>query len=118
MFAASCRELQAASLCPPASRGVVVFRLEDWRVCRAWGLGFGALVFASMAQVTIDTIKNGPYIVTGEVELIDADGNKYPVEKRMALCRCGASTEKPFCDGTHSKVGFQAAEKAVPESKE
>jgi CDGSH-type Zn-finger protein len=62
--------------------------------------------------------KNGPYIVTGEVELIDADGNKFPVEKRMALCRCGASTEKPFCDGTHSKVGFKAAEKAVPESKE
>jgi CDGSH-type Zn-finger protein len=72
----------------------------------------------AMAQVTIETIKHGPYIVTGEVELIDADGDKYPVEKRMALCRCGASTEKPFCDGTHSKIGFQAAEKAVPESKE
>jgi CDGSH-type Zn-finger protein len=84
----------------------------------AWCLGFEALVFAPMAQVTIETIKNGPYIVTGEVKLIDADGNNYPVEKRMALCRCGASTEKPFCDGTHSKIGFQAAEKAVPESKE
>ncbi|MEY2543168.1 MAG: hypothetical protein QOE81_629 [Verrucomicrobiota bacterium] len=71
-----------------------------------------------MAQVTIETIKNGPYIVKGEVELKDSDGNKFPVEQRMALCRCGASTEKPFCDGTHSKVGFQAAEKAVPESKE
>ena len=69
-------------------------------------------------MVTIETIRNGPYIVTGEVELIDADGNKFPVEKRMALCRCGASTEKPFCDGTHSKIGFKAAEKAVPESKE
>jgi CDGSH-type Zn-finger protein len=52
------------------------------------------------------------------VELIDADGSKFPVEKRMALCRCGASTEKPFCDGTHSKIGFKAAEKAVPKSKE
>ena len=70
-----------------------------------------------MAHVKIETIKNGPYIVTGEVELIDADGNKFPVEKRMALCRCGASTEKPFCDGTHSKIGFKAAQKAVPESK-
>jgi len=69
-------------------------------------------------MVKIETIKNGPYIVTGEVELIDADGNKFPAEKRMALCRCGASTEKPFCDGTHSKIGFKAAEKAVPESKE
>ncbi|HUE40395.1 MAG TPA: CDGSH iron-sulfur domain-containing protein [Chthoniobacterales bacterium] len=69
-------------------------------------------------MVTIETIKNGPYIVKGEVELTDADGNKFPVEPRMALCRCGASTEKPFCDGTHSKIGFKAAEKAVPESKE
>ena len=89
----------------------------DSLVLGAWGLAFGALVLR-MAQVTIETIRNGPYIVTGEVELIDADGTKFPVEKRMALCRCGASTEKPFCDGTHSKIGFQAAEKAVPESKE
>jgi 3-phenylpropionate/trans-cinnamate dioxygenase ferredoxin subunit len=50
--------------------------------------------------------------------LRDSEGNVYPTEKRMALCRCGASTEKPFCDGTHSKIGFQAAEKAVPESAE
>ena len=71
-----------------------------------------------MAQVIIETIKNGPYIVNGPVELMDADGNKFPVEKRMALCRCCASTEKPCCDGTHSKIGFQAAEKAVPESAE
>src|ERR1041385_2638312 len=42
---------------------------------------------SGMADVTIETIKNGPYIVTGEVELKDADGNTYPVEKRMALCR-------------------------------
>ena len=81
-------------------------------------LGIWCSSVSVMAQVTIETIKNGPYIVTGEVELIDADGTKFPVEKRMALCRCGASTEKPFCDGTHSKIGFQAAEKAVPESKE
>lgn len=71
-----------------------------------------------MADVTIEVRKNGPYIVTGPVEIKDADGKKYPVEPRMALCRCGASTEKPFCDGTHSKIGFQAAEKAVPESAE
>src|SRR4051794_39027537 len=71
-----------------------------------------------MAEVTIDIIKNGPYIVKGEVELKDANGNSYPAEKRMALCRCGASTNKPFCDGTHSKIGFQAAEQAVPRSAE
>jgi CDGSH-type Zn-finger protein len=71
-----------------------------------------------MAEVTIELIKNGPYIVNGPVELKDADGKAYPSKSRMALCRCGASTTKPFCDGTHSKIGFQAAEKAVPESAE
>ncbi len=71
-----------------------------------------------MTEVTIDTIKNGPLIVKGEVEMKDADGNTYPVEKRMVLCRYGASTEKPFCDGTHSKIGFEAAEKAVSESRD
>ncbi|MEP6936606.1 MAG: CDGSH iron-sulfur domain-containing protein [Chthoniobacterales bacterium] len=71
-----------------------------------------------MAEVTIDIIKNGPLIVKGPVELKDSDGKTYPAEKRMALCRCGASTTKPFCDGTHSKIGFQAAERAVPESAE
>ena len=71
-----------------------------------------------MAEVTIDIIKNGPYIINGSVDLKDDDGNRHPVQQRMALCRCGASTTKPFCDGTHSKIGFQAAEKAVPESAE
>ncbi|MDQ6809883.1 MAG: CDGSH iron-sulfur domain-containing protein [Verrucomicrobiota bacterium] len=71
-----------------------------------------------MAEVMIDIIKNGPFIIKGDVQLTDSDGNTYPAEKRMALCRCGASTEKPFCDGTHSKIGFQAAEKAVPGSAE
>jgi CDGSH-type Zn-finger protein len=71
-----------------------------------------------MPDVTIEVRRNGPLIVTGPVELKDADGKLYPVEERIALCRCGASTTKPFCDGTHSKIGFQAAETAVPESAE
>ena len=62
--------------------------------------------------------KNGPYLVSGdlnELELTDADGNKYDLTGKtaVALCRCGASVNKPFCDGTHSKIGFQAAEAAV-----
>jgi CDGSH-type Zn-finger protein len=48
----------------------------------------------------------------------DADGNLHPTKEMVALCRCGASAKKPFCDGTHSKVGFQAAERAVPGSAE
>ena len=71
-----------------------------------------------MADVKIEVLKNGPYIVTGPLELRDASGQVYPAKERMALCRCGASTNKPFCDGTHSRIGFQAAERAVPESKE
>ena len=82
------------------------------------GFGLWCSSIPAMAHVKIETIKNGPYIVTGEVELIDSDGNRFPEEKRMALCRCGASTGNPFCDGTHSKIGFKAAEKAGPESKE
>ena len=71
-----------------------------------------------MADPTIEIIKNGPYIVTGRVQLQDDDGTAYPAKDRVALCRCGASTTKPFCDGAHSKIGFQAAEKAVPDSAE
>jgi 3-phenylpropionate/trans-cinnamate dioxygenase ferredoxin subunit len=73
---------------------------------------------AGMAGVTITVRKNGPYLVSGAVELRDADGNLYPAKETVALCRCGASTKKPFCDGTHSKLGFQAAERAVPGSAE
>ena len=49
---------------------------------------------------------------------MDADGKEFPVPgDRVALCRCGGSTNKPFCDGTHSKIGFQGAEKAVREAE-
>ncbi len=71
-----------------------------------------------MADTVITIRRNGPYIVSGTVELRDADGKVYEAQETMALCRCGASTKKPFCDGTHSKVGFQAAEQAVPGSAE
>jgi CDGSH-type Zn-finger protein len=71
-----------------------------------------------MAQVKITIRKNGPYRVEapeGTVQLVDADGNEYSLAGKPAfsLCRCGASVNKPFCDGTHSKIGFQAAVAAV-----
>ena len=68
-------------------------------------------------SVTIKIRDNGPLLVEGDFTLVDANGNEVPIAKK-ALCRCGGSTMKPFCDGTHSKIGFQAAEKAVPESAE
>lgn len=66
-------------------------------------------------------MKNGPYLVTGDLaqlELRDGQGNLYDVtgKQRIFLCRCGASTTKPFCDGQHSKIGFEAAEAAVEAS--
>jgi 3-phenylpropionate/trans-cinnamate dioxygenase ferredoxin subunit len=66
---------------------------------------------------TIKVRQNGPYLVDGDdVTLIDWNGNPYPIAKRpFTLCRCGGSTKKPF-DGTHSRVGFQAAEAAIPGS--
>ena len=62
--------------------------------------------------------KNGPFLLTGDLsqlDLRDGDGNLYDFagKSRIFLCRCGASTTKPFCDGQHSKIGFQAAEGAV-----
>jgi CDGSH-type Zn-finger protein len=71
-----------------------------------------------MAEVTIEVTPDGPYAVTGAIELRDADGTVHPAKNKVWLCRCGASTKKPFCDGTHSKVGFKAAAQAVPGSAE
>ncbi|HEV8311348.1 MAG TPA: CDGSH iron-sulfur domain-containing protein [Methylomirabilota bacterium] len=70
-----------------------------------------------MDKPTIMPKPNGPYIVKGPIRLVDADGTEYRLDREtIALCRCGGSTTKPFCDGTHSKIGFQAAEKAVREA--
>ncbi len=73
-----------------------------------------------MSDVTIKVQENGPYLVSGPAQIIDADGNAYDVRERkvVALCRCGGSTTKPFCDGTHSRIGFAAAEAAVAQSEE
>ena len=67
-------------------------------------------------MATIKVRQNGSYLVDGEdVELVDWNGQPYPLAKRpFALCRCGHSAKKPFCDGAHKTVGFQASEAAVP----
>ena len=76
-----------------------------------------------MAQIKITVRPNGPYRIEGEVgsvELVDAGGNAYDLSTKLkegrlafSLCRCGGSVSKPFCDGTHSRIGFQGAESAV-----
>ena len=67
-------------------------------------------------MATITVRQNGPYRVDGDdVKVVDWNGNEYQVVKRpFALCRCGGSSSKPFCDGTHNKIGFQGAEAAGP----
>jgi len=76
-----------------------------------------------MAVVKITVRPNGSLRVEapeGTVELVDANGNQYDLTGKAAfsLCRCGGSVNKPFCDGTHSKIGFQAAELAVKKADE
>ena len=66
---------------------------------------------------TIHCRENGPLVVKLPVRVLDHLGNEHilPTGKEtIALCRCGHSQNKPFCDGSHKKVGFQAAEPAPP----
>jgi CDGSH-type Zn-finger protein len=68
-------------------------------------------------SVTIKVRENGPYKIEGEFRLVDANDNEILIVKPV-LCRCGGSTTKPFCDGTHSKIGFQGAIAAVAKAEE
>lgn len=61
-----------------------------------------------MSEVRITVRKNGPYHVQGRVVLVDHEGNEIPYEgEEIWLCRCGGSATKPFCDGTHRRIGFK-----------
>ena len=66
-------------------------------------------------MATIRLRQNGPYVIEGEdVRVIDWNGVEYAIERRpVALCRCGASSRKPFCDGTHRTIGFAGGEPAI-----
>ncbi len=56
---------------------------------------------------TLEPRPNGPLFLRGRVRIVDADGNVVREDTRVALCRCGGSGNKPFCDGTHRTIGFQ-----------
>ena len=61
---------------------------------------------------------NGPMVIEGGVEITDADGNAFPTNPDkpvVALCRCGATKNRPFCDGAHNQCGFEAADRAPTE---
>ncbi len=67
-----------------------------------------------MAATKITVKKNGSLRVEGEVILCDAEGAPFDLAGRTAisLCRCGHSADKPFCDGSHKRVGFESEVKA------
>ncbi|MBL8818086.1 MAG: CDGSH iron-sulfur domain-containing protein [Planctomyces sp.] len=67
-----------------------------------------------MSDVKINIRDNGPLLVTGPVSLCDASGAQFNLggKETIALCRCGASANRPFCDGAHNRCGFQSAERA------
>jgi CDGSH-type Zn-finger protein len=66
-------------------------------------------------SVTIKVRPNGPLLIEGPITLVDHEGNAFPLnpdKPNVALCRCGQSSRKPFCDGTHNRCGFQSVELA------
>ena len=69
-----------------------------------------------MNHATITPTDNGPYLVQGDVTLLDAEGGAYEVTDAIALCRCGLSATKPFCDGSHEKTYFKAVNRAPTSS--
>jgi CDGSH-type Zn-finger protein len=71
--------------------------------------------------LTIRCRENGPYVIQGPVQIVDHLGNPFPIppdKATIALCRCGQSQRKPFCDGSHRGIGFQAAGPAAPPPQE
>lgn len=63
---------------------------------------------ASARPVTVTACANGPLIVRGDIDLVDEQGRPLDGRRRtVALCRCGASATRPFCDGSHKSIGFR-----------
>lgn len=67
-------------------------------------------------DVKITVRPNGPLRVEGPIKLLDPNGAQWDLTGKPAisLCRCGGSSNKPFCDGTHAKIGFQSVVTAPP----
>ena len=67
-----------------------------------------------MTDVTIAVRHNGPLKLTGPITIVDAEGVPFelPPGTAVVLCRCGHSSQKPFCDNTHARIGFDGTETA------
>ncbi|MGE0601829.1 MAG: (4Fe-4S)-binding protein [Dehalococcoidia bacterium] len=84
---------EAVSRCPT---GALTYHRSD-----------GAPQEAPTSPTSVQPRRNGPLFVRGEVEVIDAAGRTTREARRMALCRCGNSANKPYCDLSHRVTGFQ-----------
>jgi CDGSH iron-sulfur domain-containing protein 3 len=69
-----------------------------------------------MSDVTLSLRPSGPILVSGPITLNDTQGNSYDLggKETIALCRCGASQNRPFCDGSHKTCGFEGNETVNP----
>ena len=59
---------------------------------------------------------HGPLVIEGEIPILDAEGNRFQCGNRkskVALCRCGQTSQRPFCDGRHREIAFSAEERAA-----
>lgn len=76
------------------------------------GIGDPGLCEEVTMAVRITVLDNGPYMVEGEFTLQDPQGKAFTVQGQAFLCRCGASQNKPFCDGSHKNVEFRSEVRA------
>ena len=71
-----------------------------------------------MSEVRIRMRPSGPLVIEGPITLVDSQGNPFSLstdKPGIALCRCGQSANKPFCDGAHKDCGFISDERAIVE---
>lgn len=74
----------------------------------------GAPPEAPSVPTTIDVFPNGPLLLRGDLQVVTQRGETIAHETRVALCRCGASEHKPYCDNTHRRIGFATGDATTP----
>lgn len=93
--------------------GVVDGHIEAQDVAAGEASAGGSAEVSTGPRQTIVAFPDGPLLVRGDFDIVDPDGNQLRrSRKTVALCRCGASVIKPYCDGSHKLIGF----KTEPES--
>jgi len=60
-----------------------------------------------VVNTSVEAMRNGPLMVYGDISVKDSKGNEVKKNKVTAFCRCGASSNKPYCDGSHIRIGFK-----------